>query len=55
MKNAKKGKKSDKDTLDFKRMSIVPIQSVDNCYDCDCGDGEDDGGGCDCVSCDNDD
>ncbi len=33
---------------DFKKMEIIPIVSVDNCYDCDDGTG----GECDTCNCD---
>jgi hypothetical protein len=42
------------DKLDFKKMELENISSVENCYDCVCGDGCDGNGGCDCVSCDSD-
>lgn len=38
--------------LDFSAMQVKEIAIVDNCYNCDCGDGGCDGNGCDCVSCD---
>lgn len=40
------------EALDFEKMEVLPITIIDNCYDCDCGDGCD-GYGNDCVSCDN--
>jgi hypothetical protein len=40
--------------FNFAAMQVLKIAIVDNCYNCDCGDGCDggDGGPCDCVSCD---
>jgi hypothetical protein len=42
------------DSFDFEKMMKLSITAVDNCYNCDCADGEDsgDGTGCDCVACD---
>jgi len=37
---------------DFAAMQFKPVIQSDNCFTCDCGDGGDNGGGCDCVSCD---
>jgi hypothetical protein len=39
--------------FDFAGMKFIPIITIENCYNCDCGDGCDGYGGCDCVSCDN--